>query len=114
MNRRAENVEQDRKSRKSGLAIVVRVYWMFLGYIPMVASVASILEATDFPSAADFAFWTSVLSIALARFYDVTRLNGTTAEGGPATLADWRRHAAWLLGIATIVWAAIRILASRA
>lgn len=113
MNRRAEQVEQDRKSGKSGRAIAVRVYWMFLGFIPMVASAGAITESKSVPSAADVAFWTSVLSIVLARFYDVTRLNGRTAEGSPATLADWRRHAGWLLLVAAIVWTAIRLLQGR-
>lgn len=114
MNRRAENEERDRKSRTSGRAIVVRVYWMFLGFIPMVASIAAIMESKNVPSPADFAYWASVLSIALARFYDVTRLNGTTAEGSPATIADWRRHAAWLLLVATMVWIALRMFHGRA
>lgn len=113
MNRRAESNEQDHTSQKSGRAIVVRVYWMFFGFIPMVASIAAIVESTRVPSAADVAFCASVLSIVLARFYDVTMLNGRTAEGEPATIADWRRHAGWLLAIATIFWIAIRTLQSR-
>lgn len=96
----------------SGRALVVRVYWMFLGFIPIVASIASIAESEGGP-AADLAYWASVASIVLARLYDVTRLDGRTAEGEPATLADWRRFSGIVFVAAGVLWLAVRTIPGR-
>lgn len=109
MDRRAQNRERDRKGQRSGRAILVRLYWMFLGYIPIVAFSSAIIESKAARSWADIAFWASVISILIARLYDITRLGGTTAEGDPATLGHWMRHVGWLIVAAMVVWGAMRL-----
>jgi hypothetical protein len=110
VNRRDPDQELNHKSDRVGFAFIVRVYWMMLGYIPVFASIAAIIESENGPSTADATYWVGVLSIVLARLYDITRLGGTTAEGEPATLAHWRRYAGSLVVITMVVWIVLRIV----
>ena len=55
-------------------------------------------------SVLDIIFAGLVGVLLLVRFVDITRLNGLTAEGEPASLAHWRRYAAMLLVASTLLW----------
>lgn len=81
---------------------------MFLGYIPIVACVAALVEAKPSASWADLAFWTGIVFILLARLVDILMLEGRTAEGEPANLGHWTRHAASLTVIASVAWFCLR------
>jgi len=54
---------------------------------------------------ADVIFWALVGLLVWARYFDVTRLNGLTAEGKPASLHHWRRYATFLVASAALLWA---------
>ena len=81
---------------------------MFLGYIPIVACAAALVDSRSSSSWADLAFWAGIVFILLARLVDVLLLEGRTAEGEPANLGHWMRHAASLTVIALIAWFCLR------
>jgi hypothetical protein len=55
-------------------------------------------------SGLDIAFWAIVVALIILRYIDITRMNGLTSEGEPASLQHWRRYALLLLLIAGGVW----------
>jgi hypothetical protein len=55
-------------------------------------------------SALDLAYWSVVLAAILARHVDVTRLEGQTDDGKPATLGHWRRFVLLMVLVAGAVW----------
>jgi hypothetical protein len=87
----------------SGLSALARVGWMVVGTISMLALAMSIasLPAWSF-GVRDVLFWSVTLGTGTLRYIDVTRLEGQTASGEPATRADlWR----YLLGLAVLACA---------
>jgi hypothetical protein len=52
----------------------------------------------------DLVFWVAVSSLVVVRWLDVTRLEGKTAEGEPATMTHWRHYAAVVTGSALAAW----------
>lgn len=88
----------------SALAILARVYWMLLGNIIVVLSAVMIGRSPQGLSLHDAAFWAGSASLLVVRYVDVTRLQGTTAEGEPATMAHWRRYAVTVAVVAGVAW----------
>jgi hypothetical protein len=68
---------------------------MFIANAVIYGSLAMIaMNGTSFPSSLDAVVWITVATSLVARRLDITRLNGQTAGGEPATLAHWRTYAA--------------------
>jgi hypothetical protein len=59
-------------------------------------------------SSADAALWCVVFACIAVRYLDVSRLNGLTATGKPASLVDWRRYSLILLLVALVLWSIAR------
>ena len=96
---------------RRGIAGAIRLYWLF-GGITVLWVLALVIAGSDRPRPwLDAGYWGVVASIALARFVDVTWLGGTTAQGVPATMVDWRRHAIVLTGGAFGGWGVAHALA---
>ena len=85
---------------------LIRLFWMMGGVILLVIFSFTIPEQ-QFPSIYDAGFWLLVLALIVTRYVDIRYLHGQTAEGNPATLADWGRYALWLVPIALCVWLAL-------
>jgi hypothetical protein len=83
--------------------IALRLFWMIGGNAIVFGSLATIVvNEIPFPSLLDGLAWLAVAMTIVARFIDITRRQGTTADGEPATLADWRRHTAILVLAAAV------------
>jgi hypothetical protein len=83
-------------SAKAGVAL--RLFWMIAGNAIIFGSLATIVvNDVAFPSGLDVIVWLAVAATIVARRVDITHWQGTTADGVPATLADWRRHTAILV-----------------
>ena len=99
-------VKHEDQPQQAGSGCLVRLVWMVFGNIALVIAVVSILRKQELAfSIADVALWAIVGVMVAARWLDVTRLNGLTAAGRRATLADWRRYAMLLTGGALALWA---------
>jgi hypothetical protein len=68
---------------------------MLVGNAIVYGSLAYIaLNELAFPGVLDIVVWLTVVLTIVARRVDITRWQGTTANGEPATLAHWWRYAA--------------------
>jgi hypothetical protein len=86
---------------------LARVVWMLFGNLLLAVLVLSIARVPPWtPSWLDVVFWFVVLGAIAARYVDVTKLDGQTVKGAPATMTHVRRYAALLAGIALTGWAA--------
>jgi hypothetical protein len=92
----------------SGVGTILRIFWMFfgLGALALVAAVTARHGAGE-PSWRDALFWALVLALVAARYLDVERYGGLTAEGKPASRADVRFYAVRLVGAALVLWGAM-------
>jgi len=82
---------------------LLRVFWRVVGNIVVyVAWVLIVLTTAPLPSLLDAVVWLTVLLMLLARRIDIVRYSGRTMDGEPATLADWRRYAAVLVGATAV------------
>ena len=79
---------------------LLRLFWMFIANAIIYGSLAMIaMNGTSFPSSLDAVVWITVATSLVARRFDITRLNGQTAGGEPATLAHWRTYAAAVITV---------------
>jgi len=76
---------------------------MFVGNAAVYASLAVIaMGDAEFPSSLDAVVWVAVALTLGARWLDITRWEGKTASGEPATLAHWRRYAVVVVGLTAV------------
>ena len=61
-------------------------------------------------SALDAVYWLLVALVLAARYADIRYFKGTTAEGKPSTLEDWRRYAFILVLVAGVAWLIVHCL----
>lgn len=94
--------------QKAGcLAALARVYWMAAGNV-FLFFCAIYAAKQPAPSALDGLYVVLVALLLVVRFIDITRLDGQTSEGHPATLTHWRRYALGLIPVAALVWVGVR------
>jgi hypothetical protein len=85
---------------------VLRSFWLFWGNAAIFFAAGTIGNQPKWTmGTADVVFWGLVVGMILARLLDITRYQGRTSEGDPATLGHFWRHAATLLGVAGAIWA---------
>ena len=95
-----------------GAGCLVRLGWMMFGNAALVISIGMIANHTGgFLSPADAVFWAVVPLLIWLRHYDITRMNGQTTSGQPATLTHWKRYAGLLVAFAVVAWAAAHAVA---
>jgi len=49
-------------------------------------------------------YWGITISVIVARYIDIRHMNGETAEGKPATIENWKRHALLMGLVASAIW----------
>jgi hypothetical protein len=86
-----------------------RLFWMALGNVALVGAALAIYKSTGW-SIADLAFLLIVGLLIGARYIDIVRYQGKTADGEPATRAHLKRYVLWLLVTAIALWAVTRAL----
>lgn len=94
---------------------LVRIFWMAIGGLALMFLAAAIFRRGAF-SILDVVYWLVVAATAGARFIDVTRFQGRTASGEPATVAHVRRYALVLFVVAVAAWVGahgLRVLTQR-
>lgn len=100
-------VEHSPAERAGCLAALLRVFWMAVGNLALFFC-AMFAARQPAPSVLDGVFVAIVVLLIVARYFDVTRCRGQTADGEPATLAHWRRYALGIVPVAAGVWAFTR------
>lgn len=93
------------------LPIIVRLLWLAAGNAFLVVLAGLIIQKGTF-SVLDVLFWATVGSLVLIRRYDITRLEGLTAESEPANLGHWRRYSVGLLLVSAAIWVVAHMIRS--
>lgn len=97
-------------SSGKSIGCLVRLFWMGVGNLAIALCLIGIFrEKSPVPDALDAIYLVAVIATLAARYVDIVRFGGTTSEGQPATLADWRRHALLLGAIAAVAWLTARL-----
>jgi hypothetical protein len=93
-------------SQETGfLAILIRIFWMMMGNMALgLCAVFITINSIPYFSVYDFIYWMIVVMLIIARYIDVKKLNGLTADGDPATPAHWRRHTFLLILVSVPLW----------
>ncbi len=89
------------------IGYVVRLYWMLFGNVALFFIWLDVASSGGVGSA-DLVYGAVTLSLLLARWIDIKKLNGMTTRAQRATQADLRRYAIGLLGFALLGWAIAR------
>lgn len=97
----------DSQSPKSGRTsgCLVRLFWMGVGnFVLVLAAIGIFQNASGFTlTAMDLLLWGTALSLLVVRYVDIRYLAGETSDNRPATMADWRRYAAAVLGVSLVL-----------
>ena len=88
---------------------LLRLLWLGAGNVALVFLALLVFRSRRF-SALDVAFWAVVALLAGARYLDITRFQGRTADGEPATVAHLRRYLITMLLVAAGAWLAAHAL----
>src|SRR5690606_21775350 len=99
----------------SGVGALLRIFWMFFGFavLGLVAAVTAYRTPGE-PSWRDVLFWAVVAALVAARWIDVERYDGRTADGEPASFADVRTYAVKVGVLALALWGAAHGMACAA
>lgn len=82
---------------------LLRLFWMLVANAIIYGSLAMIaMNGEPFPSTLDAVVWITAAMSLVARRVDITRMNGHTAGGEPATLAHWRKYAAAVIVVTAL------------
>lgn len=85
----------------------VRLFWMAIGNVALIFAGISV-STSERVGWADAVYGALTLVLLLARWIDITKLQGMTIRTQRATRAHLRNYAVCLLGIALIGWAVAR------
>jgi hypothetical protein len=101
------SIQNDQATDKqgSGLAIIMRLFWMVFGNLVLLISIMFIFqhEGGVFHTA-DVVFWITAAALVLVRYLDIKVCGGLTVTGLRASTAHWTKYAAILLISSTAVW----------
>ncbi len=88
---------------RTATGVLLRVFWRVVGNIVVYAAwVTIVLTTAPLPSMLDALVWLTVMLMLIARRVDIVRYSGRTMDGEPATLEDWRRYVATLMGVTMV------------
>ncbi|MDX1943844.1 MAG: hypothetical protein SFU86_00440 [Pirellulaceae bacterium] len=88
--------------------LILRVFWILAGnMILILLGLSIVVHSPPLPSLTDFAYGGVVVLMIAARFLDLSYFQGNPAGAHH----DWRRHALLLVAIASLAWAAARLVA---
>lgn len=91
---------------------LVRIFWMVVGNFALVLTAVRIGQGHPGFSLSgfDLLFWAIAVSLPSARYLDIRYLRGQTADSRPATMDDWRRYAAVVMGASLLLWLGVHLL----
>ncbi|MBI2376242.1 MAG: hypothetical protein HYV07_19770 [Deltaproteobacteria bacterium] len=82
--------------------LLLRLAWLLVGHVALVIMLVMIATGPGGPSWRDGVLGTIVILTLGARYVDIQRFRGTTADGEPADLSHFRGHAVKLVVLATV------------
>jgi len=107
-----QSIPESQTEAMGCLPALARLAWMMFGNLALGLCAAFVAKGTA-PVVMDVAFFAVAIGLIAVRHVDITKFKGQTADGKPATLADWRRYALMMAVISAGLWAIARLAASR-
>jgi len=94
----------------NGAGCLTRLYWMFLGNAILCILFAYLIQNhPKFPSLLDVGCLLATASLVTVRYLDIRHFEGQTGDNnGPATMAHWRKYAAFVVAGSIVAWLIIR------
>jgi hypothetical protein len=85
---------------------LVRIFWMVFGNLILVLTAIAIIQtqAGFALTFRDAIFAATAVFMPAVRYVDICFLHGKTSDGQSATLSDWNRYAATVLGASLALW----------
>ena len=84
---------------------LLRLFWMVIGNAILLFCAYGIIQhRSSLLGIADVFYWGIVGSLLATRYVDIRYFHGTTSDGDPASLADWRRYTVVVVLITTGLW----------
>ena len=91
---------------------LLRLFWMMIGNVLLLFCAYGIIQhRSSVLSIADALYWAIVGSLLATRYVDIRYFHGTTGDGDPASLADWRRYTVLVVLVAVGLWLVARATA---
>lgn len=95
----------------SSAGCLARLFWLMFGNMAVLLCAVYILRnRVPFFSPPDAVFWAAVALLIGVRYIDIKHLQGTTSEGKPATLTDWRRYVGMLVASTAGLWVVAHVV----
>lgn len=100
-------VSEANETHQNAAGEVLRMFWLIWGNAAMLFAAGFVgKQPTWSYTLTDVVFWALVVALLIARFLDIQRFGGLTANTEPATLGHWYRYAPKLVGISAVIWVA--------
>ena len=97
--------DQPAEKYDSPLGLLARLFWMVFGNMTLfIVTIFIFLNQGKMFNAADVVFGITVAALILTRYIDIKLLGGFTVTNQPASMANWRKYAIFLLIGSTAVW----------
>lgn len=94
------------KSASRPRSVFLRLHWMLLGGAALATCALLLFRGeTSIVSIPSVAMWAVAVSMIAARWVDITRFHGLTADGEPATRGHFRRYALGVAAATAGLWA---------
>jgi hypothetical protein len=91
--------------QSTGTGCLVRICWLLLGNVAiLIAARVIALHKESFWSPTDLAFWIIVAGMIAIRYLDISKLDGLTATGEPASMKHWKVYSLLLTVISLVIW----------
>jgi hypothetical protein len=92
----------------SKLALVLRFFWMLSGPVLLFVLAAMVIEQQRF-TWLDGVFAAALVGVIAARYVDVTRFHGSTADGAPAGRKELVRYTGLITLGAAALWSSAHV-----
>jgi hypothetical protein len=103
--------DQVSKKQGSGLSVLLRIYWMFLGNVILfICALLIVQKKAGIFHPADVVFWITVAALIIARYLDIKFCDGYTVTDKPATMSHWTRYFILLSIISGVMWTLMHLI----
>jgi hypothetical protein len=100
-----KDVNQTISAQESGLGMLFRIFWMFLGNVILLIFLVWIFENENKSlGIKDVIYWVIVCLLIITRYIDIKKLGGLTITGSSASMSVWYRYAVFIAILAGLLW----------
>jgi hypothetical protein len=95
----------------SGFALLLRLYWMFIGHIAVIMAAVGIC-ANQLQSSIliNSLYFLAAICLPVSRYIEIKKYHGETAEGEPATMAHWKRFTIMVAAYSIALWVVVQVV----